>query len=82
MKTNIDNVTPFSLSALNSFTIARECSATHIGNVIEDKRLLLSACKELADMVMTLNASSGELGAGKCLQMQEIANKLLEKLHD
>lgn len=82
MKANIDNVTPFSLSALNPFGIARECSTAHIGNVIEDNRLLLSACKELADMVMTLNAGSGELGSGKCLQMQEIATKILEKVGD
>lgn len=80
MKTNIKDVTPVDLNAVNPSVIATQCSSTHVCSVLTDNIKLLKVAKELAEIVASLNPKSGELGEGKCYQMQEIADELLEKL--
>lgn len=80
MKTNIKDVTPVYLNSVDPLLIVDYCSSEHIGNVITNHITLLKAAKELVEIVVSLNPKSGELGEGRCLQMQEIANELLEKL--
>lgn len=80
MKTNIKDVTMVRLNSVSPHIIVYCCPPEHIVSVITDNITLLKAAKELAEIVALLNPKSGELGEGKCLQMQEIANELLEKL--
>lgn len=70
------------ISKINTRTIAQKCSPVHIENVINDLVLALREAQVLADEVLALNPSCGELGKGKALKMQESANGLLNKLKE
>lgn len=82
MKTNIKDVTPVNLNVVKSFVIATQYKPTHVYSILTDSIKLLKAAKELAEIVTSLNPEAGELGEGKCRQMQEIAVKILEKMYE
>lgn len=56
--------------------IANTCSARHIQSVIEDMQAELKIAAELRKEVLALNPDWPEIGAGKLLQMQSIAQRM------
>ena len=68
------------INTINPNKIVQDCSDTHIENVItmlvEKARIADKLCNE----VLALNAKCGELGEGKCLTMQGIAEQFKEGL--
>lgn len=67
---NINKIDPDKIS----FT----CSPVHISNVIKALQDKLILANTLANEVMQLNEHSGELGAGKCLNMKSLAEEILK----
>ena len=73
-------MTPTYLNEVKAYKIANEASPVHIENVILNHLELLKIAKNLSEEVMTLNTKSGELGEGKCNNLQEMAEELLQYL--
>lgn len=57
--------------------VISECSPRHIQSVIEDLLKVIKAQEALAVEVLTLNPLSTEIGQGKMLNLQSLANKVL-----
>lgn len=68
------------LHKINPRSIVQQCSPVHVENVIIDLVLALREAQDLANEVLTLNPSCGELGEGKALRMQESAKRVIEKI--
>ena len=68
------------LYKINPNLIATECSSVHIENVIKDLVLALRDAETLANEVLTLNSSCGELGEGKALELQAWAKRVKHKI--
>jgi len=52
----------------------------HVENVIKDLVEQLKVAKNLAEEVMSLNSKAGEIGEGKCKNMQAIAEMFLKDI--
>lgn len=68
------------INELDHDKMASAFSSEHISNLIKDFQDKMILANALAKEVMQLNEHSGELGAGKCLNMKALAEELLNEL--